>query len=90
MKKYSYQTEGTCSQRIDFEVSENNILHNVVYTKGCNGNLQGVSKLVEGMKIEEVIEKLKDIRCGQKTTSCPHQLSVALQQVLNNELLPLK
>ena len=76
-----YKTKGTCSTQIDLEV-ENGIIKNVAFTGGCNGNLQGVSKLVEGMKAEDAIAKLKGIRCGYKSTSCPDQLATALEQVL--------
>lgn len=77
----NYKTKGTCSTQIDLEV-ENGIIKNVAFTGGCNGNLQGVSKLVEGMKAEDAIAKLKGIRCGYKNTSCPDQLATALEQVL--------
>ena len=76
-----YKTKGTCSTQIDLEV-ENGIIKNVAFTGGCNGNLQGVSKLVEGMKAEDAIAKLKGIRCGYKNTSCPDQLVTALEQIL--------
>ncbi|MBE5878193.1 MAG: TIGR03905 family TSCPD domain-containing protein [Lachnospiraceae bacterium] len=74
-----YKTSGTCSSMIDFEV-EDGIVRSVVFTGGCNGNLQGIGKLVEGMKIDEVIERLEGIRCGFKNTSCPDQLATALKQ----------
>jgi len=76
-----YKTKGTCSTQIDLEV-EDGIIKNVAFTGGCNGNLQGVSKLVEGMKAEDAIAKLKGIRCGYKNTSCPDQLATALEQIL--------
>ena len=76
-----YKTKGTCSTQIDLE-EENGIIKNVAFTGGCNGNLQGVSKLVEGMKAEDAIAKLKGIRCGYKNTSCPDQLATALEQIL--------
>ena len=79
-----YKTKGTCSTQIDVEVEEG-IIKNVAFTGGCNGNLQGVSKLVEGMKAEDAIAKLKGIRCGYKSTSCPDQLATALEQVLAEE-----
>ena len=78
---YTYATNGTCSRQIDFEL-EGNTIKSVVFTGGCHGNLQGISKLVEGMKVEEVIERLKGIRCGFKTTSCPDQLATALEKAL--------
>lgn len=78
--KHTYLTEGTCSQMIDFEIDDNGLIRNVVYTGGCNGNLQGISRLVEGMKVEEAINKLEGIRCGYKSTSCPDQLARALKE----------
>ena len=82
--EYRYQTKGACSKAIDFEV-EDGILKNVKYHGGCPGNLQGISRLVEGMKIEDVAEKLSGIGCGMKSTSCPDQLSLALRQIMKNE-----
>lgn len=80
--KHTYLTEGTCSQMIDFEIDDNGLIRNVVFTGGCNGNLQGISRLVEGMKVEEAINKLEGIRCGYKSTSCPDQLAQALKETL--------
>ena len=73
-----YKTKGTCSSHISFELIDGK-LHNVVFTGGCNGNLQGISKLVEGMEIDEVISRLEGIHCGHKPTSCPDQLANALK-----------
>jgi len=73
-----YKTQGTCSSYIDLEVKDG-IIQSVAFTGGCNGNLQGISKLVTGMKSEDAIEKLKGIRCGFKNTSCPDQLAHALE-----------
>jgi uncharacterized protein (TIGR03905 family) len=80
--KHTYYTTGTCSYQIDFEIVDDK-LTNVVFTGGCHGNLQGISRLVEGMRVEEVIDKLDGIRCGYKSTSCPDQLANALKQVKN-------
>lgn len=80
--RYKYETKGTCSRLIEFTV-EDGILKDVVYTGGCNGNLQGISHLVEGMKIDDAISKLKGIRCGFKPTSCPDQLARALEEIKN-------
>ncbi|MBQ6104724.1 MAG: TIGR03905 family TSCPD domain-containing protein [Lachnospiraceae bacterium] len=80
-----YTTSGTCSREIHYDIVEENgkkVVRNVRYIGGCNGNLQGISKLVEGLPIEEVIEKLQGIRCGYKSTSCPDQLARALSQEL--------
>ena len=80
--QYEYKTSGTCSQRIFFEI-EDGILKNVSYLGGCNGNLKGVSSLVEGMKVEEVISRLEGITCGGKPTSCPDQLARALKEAIS-------
>lgn len=79
--QYEYKTCGTCSQRILFEVTDG-CVHNVQFIGGCNGNLQGISKLVEGMEVEEVIRRISGIHCGMKPTSCPDQLSKALKEAL--------
>ena len=78
-----YKTKGTCSTQIELDVVDE-LIRNVKFTNGCNGNLQGISKLVEGMKAEEAIEKLRGIKCGFKNTSCPDQLSYAIEQAMNN------
>ncbi len=77
---YSYKTSGTCSVKIQFDVTDG-ILSNVTYVGGCNGNLKGISALVEGMRIEDVIERLEGIKCGFKQTSCPDQLAKALKNI---------
>ena len=77
--QFEYKTRGTCSQMIYFDIEDGKI-HNVSYLGGCNGNLQGGSKLVEGMDIDEVISRLEGIHCGSKPTSCPDQLATALKQ----------
>ena len=79
----TYSTQGTCSLKINFEV-ENNIVKSVRFIGGCYGNTQGVSKLVEGMEIHEVISRLEGIKCGPRPTSCPDQLATALKQYLEN------
>ena len=73
-----YKTQGTCSTMIDLEL-DGDIIKSVSFTGGCNGNLQGISKLVEGMKKDDAIAKLKGIKCGFKNTSCPDQLALALE-----------
>lgn len=75
-----YQTKGTCASAIDIEVKDG-IIESVRFTGGCNGNLQGISALVKGMKVEDAISKLKGIRCGFKSTSCPDQLAHALESL---------
>ena len=76
---YEYKTKGTCSSRILFDI-EDGKLRNVEYIGGCSGNLQGIGRLVEGMPVDEVISRLRGIRCGMKSTSCPDQLATALEQ----------
>lgn len=76
-----YKTQGTCSVFIDIELKDG-VIDSVAFTGGCNGNLQGISRLVTGMKPEEAISKLKGIRCGFKSTSCPDQLACALEQMI--------
>jgi len=77
--QYTYKTKGTCSQMISFEVN-NDIVTNVQFFGGCNGNLKGIGKLVEGMNIDEVIARVEGIQCGFKPTSCPDQLAQALKE----------
>ena len=79
--KHTYYTSGTCSSVIELEIVEGK-LRNVVFQGGCHGNLQGISRLVEGMSCEDAISKLEGIRCGYKTTSCPDQLARAIKQVI--------
>lgn len=76
--RYQYRTQGTCSSLIEFEIDENNIVRNVMFIGGCSGNTQGVSRLVEGMTTEQVIERLEGISCQGKPTSCPDQLAKAI------------
>lgn len=75
-----YQTSGTCSTAIDIEVTDG-VIKSVSFLGGCNGNLQGISKLVAGMKVEDAIARLKGIKCGFKSTSCPDQLARALESL---------
>ena len=82
--KHTYFTSGTCSQQIDFELNDG-IISNVEFTGGCHGNLQGISRLVEGMSCDEAIAKLEGIRCGFKLTSCPDQLARALKEAKKAE-----
>ena len=77
-----YVTSGVCSRYIDVE-TEGDVVKSVKFCGGCNGNTQGIAKLVEGMKIDEVIARLKGTRCGMRSTSCPDQLARALEAVKN-------
>ena len=78
--EYVYRTQGTCSTNIELNVEEG-VLKEVAYWGGCNGSLQGISRLVTGMKVEDVIEKLEGVRCGRRSTSCPDQLCKALHEM---------
>ncbi len=82
MTKHEYKTNGTCSRKITFEIDDENKVHNVVFEGGCNGNLQGVSRLVEGMDADELVKKVSGIKCGFKQTSCPDQLSKAVSEAI--------
>ena len=79
--QYIYNTQGTCSRQIIVDTNENDVIENVTFIGGCNGNTQGISSLVKGMKIDDVIAKLKGIKCGIRPTSCPDQLATALIQI---------
>lgn len=80
--QYTYKTKGTCSQMIRFDVEDGKI-SNVQFLGGCNGNLKGISSLVEGMDIDDVIARVEGIKCGMKQTSCPDQLAQALKEAKN-------
>lgn len=81
MKKYDFIPQGVCSRCIHLVLSDDNIIENVSFEGGCNGNLQGIGALVKGMHKDDVIKRLSGICCGYKSTSCPDQLSKALQEV---------
>lgn len=75
---FTYKTSGVCSSKIDIDIKDD-IIQSVKFTGGCNGNLNGISKLITGMNINDVIDKLKGNLCGNKNTSCPDQLAKALE-----------
>lgn len=77
----TYKTKGVCSQLINFDIVDGK-LTNVSFVGGCNGNLQGIGRLVEGMEVNEAIKRLEGIRCGFKNTSCPDQLAQALKEAI--------
>ena len=77
---FSYRTNGTCSREIKIDVTDG-VVNSVEFIGGCNGNLKGISSLVKGMKLGEVIDRLEGIKCGFKPTSCPDQLAKALSQI---------
>ena len=77
---YQYVTHGTCAKLINFDLDSENRVHNLSFVGGCNGNLKAISKLVEGMKADEVIKILEGNTCGYKNTSCADQLAKALKE----------
>ena len=84
MEHISYRTKGTCSQQISFDI-EKGIVKNIEFLGGCNGNLKAISKLVDGMKAEEIVSKLKGNTCGFRSTSCADQLATAIEKALNEK-----
>lgn len=83
MSKFTYQTQGVCARSIDIE-TDGDVVVDVKFHGGCNGNLKGIGSLVRGMKIDDVIEKLSGVQCGMKPTSCPDQLAKALLKNKNS------
>lgn len=81
---HTYKTHGVCSRAINFEITEDNKVHNVMFEGGCNGNTQGVGALVEGMDANEAIQRMEGITCGPRPTSCPDQLAKALKEALES------
>ena len=81
---YTFTPRGVCSRRMTVEL-EDGVIKDVRVLGGCNGNLQGISSLVRGMKATDAIERMRGIRCGFKPTSCPDQLSIALEKALEKE-----
>ena len=83
--EYRYKTKGVCSTEIIFDIDEETkVINDLKVINGCNGNLKGISALVKGMKIEDIISKLEGITCGYRNTSCPDQIAMALKEYLNN------
>ena len=76
-----YRPQGVCSQKIHFDIIDNKV-RNVSFVGGCNGNLQGISRLIDGMDVNEAISRIEGIRCGFKSTSCPDQLARALKSAV--------
>lgn len=83
-KSLHYRTKGVCSESIDITIEDDKI-REVYFEGGCHGNLQGISLLVKGMEIDEVIGKLEGIHCGSKCTSCPDQLATALKELIQKD-----
>lgn len=82
---YTYKTKGTCSQQIQFDI-DGDIIRNVSFLGGCNGNLKAISSLVEGLTVNEIEQKLRNIECGMKGTSCGDQLAQAVREAYNASL----
>ena len=78
---YTYSPSGVCSRQMTVEI-ENGTIKHVDILGGCNGNLKGISSLLQGMRVEDAISRMQGIRCGMRATSCPDQLSIALQQAM--------
>ncbi|QAA31956.1 TIGR03905 family TSCPD domain-containing protein [Clostridium manihotivorum] len=81
----SYKTAGVCSKQVSFDIVDNKI-SSVNFVGGCNGNLKGISSLIEGMEVNEAIKRLKGITCGNRDTSCPDQLSRALEEYVASSI----
>lgn len=82
---YKFYPQGVCSKEMYVELNEENVIQNLTVVGGCNGNLQGISSLVQGLSAEEVISRLKGIQCGPKMTSCPDQLACGLERILEEQ-----
>lgn len=81
--EYRYRPSGVCSSEMIFDIDENtHIINELKVLNGCNGNLKGISSLVKGMKVEDVITKLSGITCGFRQTSCPDQIATALKEFI--------
>lgn len=85
MTHISYKTHGVCSRQIDLDIDDNNVISRAAFTGGCSGNTQGIAALVVGMTARDAVERLKGIKCGLKSTSCPDQLATALEEFLTNK-----
>lgn len=82
--RYNYYPKGVCSRQIMLDIDENDTITDAKFIGGCSGNLQGISKLIIGQKVQDVIPKIKGILC-RNNTSCPDQLSIALEQYLQDK-----
>lgn len=82
--KFQYKPRGVCSQSIELDM-DGDIIKNVKFYGGCNGNLKGIGALVKGMQAQEVIKRCSGIKCGMKSTSCPDQLAAALEEYLTSK-----
>lgn len=81
---YTYRNSGVCSRSVSFDIDDDGCVRNIKFEGGCHGNTQGVSRLADGMKAEELVARLKGIRCGMRPSSCPDQLAKAVEQAMNS------
>ena len=84
MREINYKTSGVCSRAVKVKIDDNGVITDCAFDGGCNGNTQGVSRLVIGMNAEEAVKRLKEINCNGKGTSCPDQLTKAIEQSLKS------
>ncbi len=81
--RYSFDTKGVCARNIEFDF-DGNVVTNVIFTSGCNGNLQAISALVDGLTPQQIIERCEGIKCGMRESSCTDQFTVALKEVMKD------
>ena len=86
--RYNYLTENTCSQMISFDLDDN-IVTNISYMGGCDGNLQSIERILDGWTVKDIESKLGDIKCGRRPTSCSGQLAIAVRKAYDGELEPV-
>lgn len=82
--RYTYKTKGTCAYEISFDLN-GNVVRNIRFSGGCNGNLKAISKLVDGMTVEQIESKLRGNTCGRRPTSCADQLARAVREAYNSQ-----
>ena len=85
MNKYSYTPKGVCARQIEYELDDEGRIYNLRFTGGCNGNLKAISKLCDGMTVEEIEAKLKGNLCGRRPTSCADQLAKAVREAYESQ-----
>lgn len=83
--RYNYKTRGTCAMEISFDI-DGDVITDVEFFGGCNGNLKAISKLVDGMTVDEIEDKLRGNTCGTRPTSCADQLARAVREAYNSQL----
>lgn len=87
--RYNYLTENTCSQMISFDLNDN-IVTNISYMGGCDGNLQSIERILDGWTVEDIESRLGDIKCGRRPTSCSGQLAIAVRKAYEGQLEPVE